>query len=192
MRNRFGSRGFTLIATLLLLLLMSGLAIGLLMMVNTEGKVGGSDVQNQIAYRNAEGGIEQMTSNLATVFQSVQAPSANAICGLNANPPVIAGVTWKDYQVQPTSGCGTNPPPLAYQYGQIQSGPNQGLWAQIIPISMLATAATPGNQEVSMTRTAQLALIPVFQFGVFSESDLGFYSSPTLNFNGRVHTNGDL
>ena len=33
MRNRFGSRGFTLIATLLLLLLMSGLAIGLLMMV---------------------------------------------------------------------------------------------------------------------------------------------------------------
>jgi hypothetical protein len=32
----------------------------------------------------------------------------------------------------------------------------------------------------------------VFQFGVFSDSDLGFYSSPNLNFNGRVHTNGDL
>ena len=30
------SRGFTLIAALLLLILMSGLAIGLLMMVNTE------------------------------------------------------------------------------------------------------------------------------------------------------------
>jgi len=35
------SRGFTLIASLMLMLIMSGVAIGLLMMVNTEGKVGG-------------------------------------------------------------------------------------------------------------------------------------------------------
>ena len=39
-RANVASRGFTLIATLLLLLLMSGIAIGMLMMVNTEGKVG--------------------------------------------------------------------------------------------------------------------------------------------------------
>jgi hypothetical protein len=37
-----------------------------------------------------------------------------------------------------------------------------------------------------------VALIPVFQFGVFSDGDLGFFSSPQLDFNGRVHTNGDL
>jgi len=43
-----------------------------------------------------------------------------------------------------------------------------------------------------MSRTVEVALIPVFQFGVFSNSDLGFFSSPNLNFAGRVHTNGDL
>ena len=41
----FDSRGFTLIATLMLLLIMSGIAIGLLMMVNTEGKVGSQDTK---------------------------------------------------------------------------------------------------------------------------------------------------
>ncbi len=43
-----------------------------------------------------------------------------------------------------------------------------------------------------MMRTVEIALIPVFQFGVFSDSDLGFFSSPQLDFAGRVHTNGDL
>src|SRR5581483_9989144 len=82
--------------------------------------------------------------------------------------------------------------PLASSFGQIQSGPNQGLYAQIIPVTLLATAAEPGNQEVSMSRTAQVALIPVFQFGIFSDSDLSFFSGPNFDFNGRVHTNGDL
>ena len=81
---------------------------------------------------------------------------------------------------------------LTNNYGQIQAGPNQGLWAQIIPVTMLATAAQPGGQEVSMMRNAQVALIPVFQFGVFSDSDLSFFSGPNFDFAGRVHTNGDL
>src|SRR5208282_4012972 len=68
-----------------------------------------------------------------------------------------------------------------------------GLWAQIIPVNMLATASsTLGGQEVSMVRQAQVALIPVFQFGVFSESDLSFFSGPSFTMAGPVHTNGDL
>jgi len=183
------AKGFTLIASLLLLLLLSGIAIGLMMMVTTEGKVGGTDLQNNAAYHIAEGGIEKMTSDLAATFQNAQSPTATQICNLSTLQPTMAGVTWKDYSVAPGSGCSGA---LAAQFGQISSGPNQGLWAQIIPVNMLATAAEPGGQEVSMTRSAQVALIPVFQFGVFSDSDLGFFSSPNLNFAGRVHTNGDL
>ena len=54
---RLHTRGFTLIASLLMLLLLSGIAIGLMMMVNTEGKVGGTDLQNDVAFHSAEGGI---------------------------------------------------------------------------------------------------------------------------------------
>ncbi len=183
------SRGFTLIATLLMMLLLSGIAIGLMMMVNTEGKVGATDMLNDVAFHSAEGGIEKMASDLSAVFQNAQSPTATQICGVSSMYPSMVGVTWKDYTVQPSSGCSAT---LKAQWGQISAGPNQGLWAQIIPVNMLATAAMPGGQEVSMTRSAQVALIPVFQFGVFSEGDLGFFNSPNLTFAGRVHTNADL
>jgi len=73
-RIKSGAKGFTLIAAMLLLLLMSGVAIGLLMMVNTEGRVGGNDLEHNIAYHAAEGGIENMTSGLANMFQNIQSP----------------------------------------------------------------------------------------------------------------------
>ena len=34
------------------------------------------------------------------------------------------------------------------------------------------------GDEVNMSRTVEVALIPVFQFGVFSDSDLGFFEQP--------------
>jgi len=189
---RVQTKGFTLIASLLMLLLLSGIAIGLMMMVNTEGRVGGTDLQNNAAYHSAEGGIEKMTADLAATFQNALAPTASQICNLSTMQPTMAGVTWKDYTVTPGPVGQTCPATLTAQFGQISSGPNQGLWAQIIPVNMLATAAEPGGQEVSMTRSAQVALIPVFQFGVFSESDLSFFSGPNFDFAGRIHTNGDL
>jgi Tfp pilus assembly protein PilX len=202
-RARAHGKGFTLIASLLMLLLLSGIAIGLLMMVNTEGRAGVTDVQKNVAYHAAEGGIEKMASDLATTFASLQSPMASDICNLSGTSyqPAMPGINWSYYNVQPASGeCG-NTPLAGYtnsngvsseQWGQISSGPNQGLYAQIIPINMTATAQTLGGQEVSMTRSAQVALIPAFQFGVFCEGDCSFFSSPTLDFNGRVHTNGDL
>jgi Tfp pilus assembly protein PilX len=189
------TRGFTLIASLLMLLVLSGLAIGLMMMVTTESKVGGTDLQNNVAFHSAEGGIEKMASDLNSVFKNAQAPLPSQICGVGstANQPVMVGVTWTQYSVQPgTTQTGTCPTTLTATWGQITAGPDQGLWAQIIPVNMLATAAMPGGQEVTLTRNAQVALIPVFQFGVFSESDLSFFSGPNFSVIGPVHTNSDL
>ena len=143
---RLHTKGFTLIASLLLLLLLSGIAIGLMMMVNTEGRVGGTDLQNNAAYHSAEGGIEKMTADLAATFQNALAPTASQICNLSTMQPTMAGVTWKDYTVTPGPVGQTCPATLITQFGQISSGPNQGLWAQIIPVNMLATAAEPGGQ----------------------------------------------
>ncbi|MFZ3339583.1 MAG: hypothetical protein WA213_01785, partial [Terriglobales bacterium] len=190
------SRGFTLVASLLMLVLLSGIAIGLMMMVNTEGKVGGTDLQNNLAFHAAEGGMEKMYSDLSTVFRSTQSPTAAQICavGNTANAPALIGVTWTQYSVMPgTTQQSSCPSALTSVWGQISgNGPDAGLWAQVMPVNMLVTAAFPGGQEVSMTRTAQVALIPVFQFGVFCEGDCGFFDSPNLNFAGRVHTNSDL
>jgi hypothetical protein len=197
---RLHAKGFTLIASLLMLLLLSGIAIGLLMMVNTEGRVGGTDLQNNLAFHAAEGGIETMYSNLSAVFQNAQSPTAAQICAVGlptTSGPTMPGVTWTQYTVMPGNMLSTTCPTQTQfqampQWGLISAGPNQGLYAQIIPVNMLVTADLMGGQEVSMTRQAQVALIPVFQFGVFSESDLSFFSGPNFDVVGPVHTNGDL
>src|SRR6202161_2698202 len=196
--TKLDSRGFTLIASLMLMLIMSGVAIGLLMMVNTEGKVGGQDVQNNLAFHAAEGGIEHMTSDLANMFQNIQSPTAGQIAALSADAPANSAVM--SYPVYTLTAATKADGTLSTSFGQITSGAFQGLYAQVIPISLQVTASTfagvAGNgtvgDEVNMSRTVEVALIPVFQFGVFSESDLSFFAGVNLNFNGRTHTNGDL
>jgi Tfp pilus assembly protein PilX len=184
------SRGFTLIACLLLLLLLSGLSIALMSSVHTETTASFGDSQNGIAYHAAEGAIEKMTSDVSVEFKSLQAPQASDICNLSNNLPTnIAGINYPVYQVTPATGCLGK---LTGAYNQIQSGSNQGLFAQIIPINLSSSAQTTQGQTVSMSRQVEVALIPVFQFGVYSDSDLSFFAGPNMDFQGRVHTNGDL
>jgi len=193
---RLRMKGFTLIASLLMLLLLSGIAIGLMMMVNTEGKVGGTDLQNNVAFHAAEGGIEKMASDLNATFQNIATPTPAEICavGATSKQPSMTGVTWTQYSVMPGTGQSSScPTTLSATWGTITgNGQNAGLQAQIIPVNMLATANMMGGQEVSMTRQAQVALIPAFQFGVFSEGDLDFENGGNLDFAGPVHTNSDL
>jgi hypothetical protein len=187
---KVASRGFTLIATLLMLLLMSGIAIGLLMMVSTEGKVGTQDIQNNGTFHAAEGAIEKMTSDLANVFQNIQSPTVSEITGLSALQPTnTLAMSYPLYTLTPATDSNGN---LLTSYGQIATGPYQGLSAEILPVSLQASAQGPLGDEVNMSRTVEVALIPVFQFGIFSQSDLSFFAGPNLDFQGRVHTNGDL
>ncbi|HEX4488271.1 MAG TPA: hypothetical protein VH088_18480 [Terriglobales bacterium] len=190
MKSAKGSRGFTLIASLMLMMLMSVVAIGLLMMVNTESRVGSSDLENNAAYHSAEGAMEKMASDLNGMYSSILAPSSNDIQNLkNLAPTNDPMVTYPDYTLTPhTKSDGT----LNTGWGKISSGAYKDLYAQVLQVDLLATAQRRLGDQVSMMRTVEVAMIPVFQFGVFSDSDLGFYSSPDLDFNGRVHTNGDL
>lgn len=203
LKAKFGSRGFTLIASLLLLVLLSGFALGLMMMVNTEQRVGGFDLNNNYTYHAAEGAIEKMTSDVAATFKSVQSPAAAQICALSSNYPTWDNtVSYVTYNIAPIpTAFGVDPcsaaslaahPSPTSAWGPIQSGPDAGLYAQIIPITMNVVARRTTGETVSMTRTAEVALIPVFQFGVFCDGDCFFGRSPDLGFAGRVHTNGDL
>ncbi len=194
--SKLGARGFTLIASLMLLLIMSGVAIGLLMMVNTEGKVGGQDTQNTLAFHAAEGGIEHMTSDLAGMFQNIESPTAAQIQALSVDAP--ANTAYMSYPVY-TLTPATNPDgSLATNFGQIATGPYQGLYASILPVTLQVTATTSlaglgtVGDEVNMSRQVEVALVPVFQFGVFCDGDCSFFAGPPMTFAGRVHTNGDL
>src|SRR5215469_6822436 len=77
------SRGFTLIAALLLTILLSGVAVGLLYMVSNETRMGGNDLEGNLAYYAAEAQIENLTSELSQLYQSSQTPNAASINALS-------------------------------------------------------------------------------------------------------------
>ena len=43
-----------------------------------------------------------------------------------------------------------------------------------------------------LRRELQTVAVPVFQFGIFGQNDLGFHAGPDFDFGGRVHTNASL
>ena len=60
------------------------------------------------------------------------------------------------------------------------------------PYTLTVTSRTTSGSEVKLQRTTQTIGIPLFQFGVFSQSDLSYFPGPNFNFGGRVHANGNL
>jgi len=192
MPKRFGrTRGFTLIASLLVLLLLSALAIGLLFMVHGAGQIGSNDLETNVAYYGAESGMELLTANLAALYQSSQSPTPAQLTNLTNNPPDATMVGSMNYVEKISWTPDANGNPQA-RTSIISSGPSEGLMAEIIPLTLQVTATRPGGASVNMTRGVEVALIPVFQFGVFSDSDLSYFPGPRFDFQGRVHSNGNL
>ena len=82
----------------------------------------------------------------------------------------------------PTAFTATIQPPSAFA----------GMQGQITPFTLQVAAQTADGAEVKLQRQIELVAIPVFQFGVFSNTDLSFFNGPPFDFGGRVHTNGNL
>src|SRR3984893_13485863 len=190
-RTKGRSRGFTLIASLLVLTLLSAIAVGLLFMVYGAGQVGGNDLETNQAYYGAESGMELLTANLAALYQQSQAPTPAQLTNLTNSPPTSTMIGAMNYQESVIWVPDANGNPKS-STSVISSGPNAGLTAEIIPLTLKVNATRTGGASVNMTRGVEVALIPVFQFGVFSDSDLSYFAGPNFDFQGRVHTNANL
>jgi len=200
---RSKQKGFALLTVLILVLVISAIAAGIMYSTIAEQSNAGIDQQRNTAYYAAEAAMEKMTSDLGTLYTFNKAPGITQINGLTAPSyyPGVTNATFQEYSISVTpQSAGSDVP--ASTTTTISSGSNSGLVAQIIKMRLQATAQTgqvaagnmvgsPGEQ-VRMTRDIEVALIPVFQFGVFSESDLSFFPGPQFDFTGRVFTNGNL
>lgn len=209
MVNRSSSRrsyesGIALISALLLLILLSALGVALLYKVNYEQHLQKADSSSSVAYYGAEAAMEKMTADLDNLYAAEASPNWCDIQNLTNSQPSTSdiGVTYAEYKItvdNPPNPC-TNVP-LSYSQN-ITQGPNAGLYAQIVPLTLMVTADhgsgnadAQGNstpEEVRMIRQVEIAEIPVFQFGVYSASDLSFFAGPSFDFTGRVHTNANL
>jgi PilX N-terminal len=220
-KSRRDSRGFTLIAALLLTVLLSALAVGLLYMVSNEQRMGGNDLEGNIAFYGAESGIENLTAQLSQLYQTSQTPTAASINALTAPataifPTQVGGsmitsmnyvgsITWPTTQNNGTP-CPSAPNPCG-AWDIVGSGSDQGMVATLIPFTLSVTAtraSTAGEAtnnaaltnvtgaSVNLSRIVEVALLPAFEFGVFCDGDCDYFAGPNFNFGGRVHANGNL
>lgn len=209
------SRGFTLIAALLLTVLLSGVAVGLLYMVSNEARMGGNDLEGNMSTYAAEAGIENLTALLSQAYTNSQSPSVTALQALtnSSNYPTnvtgsnITNVTYQESMCWPAlSGstvvpCQNTLPPYG-THDIVGAGQDAGMPASIIPYTLTVTAtrntstsglhtATSGASS-TMSRTVEVALLPAFEFGIFCDGDCDYFAGPNFNFGGRVHTNNNL
>jgi hypothetical protein len=190
--------GIAMIVTLMVLVLVSALMVGFTTAIIADQRASGLDRDQTQAYAAAHAGLEQLTSDLSGLFAGDFSPTAADIANLTANPPVLEGFDF----VEPGGGQGYritfnpdengNPAPEAASGTTLTAGPYQGLRGLITPYDITVTARSRGRAEVRMRRTLQTVAMPVFQFGVFSDADVGFHAEQDFDFGGRVHTNANL
>jgi hypothetical protein len=192
--------GIALITTLLLLLLMSAMIVGFVLLVTEGQRLSGMNNDQSRAFYGAEAGMEKLTADLGTLFGNTYAPTGAQVDALESKYPVLPSstpVTFVDaqgnnsYSIDYPKDANGNPKAA---FAQITSGssPYQGMTALETPYTLTVGARTSNGAEVKLQRTTQTVGIPLFQFGIYSETDLSFFPGPNFDFGGRVHTNGNL
>lgn len=198
-------RGAALIVTLLIMMLISALMVGFVAAVVADQRAAGLDRDQTQAYAAAHAGMEKLTSDLNGLFTSDFSPNGTQLNNLRTNPPVIPGFSFiapgggsnSGYMVAArlVDANGVPQPENPTEGSEIKAGAYQGLKGIITPYDITITARSTGlgGAEVRMRRSLQTVAIPVFQFGMFSETDLAFHAgAEAFVFGGRVHTNGNL
>jgi hypothetical protein len=193
--------GMALITTIMVLMLCSALMVGFVAAIISDNKVSSVNNDQTQAYAAAHAGLEKLTSDLAGLFSGDFSPSAAQISALTvtAKRPTVPGFSYiapdggSGYAVSFTADANGNPAPEDPVTGTaITHGPYDGFKGIITEYTVTVTARSNPGAEVRMRRVLQTIAVPVFQFGMFSETDLAFHAGEDFDFGGRVHTNGNL
>ena len=185
-------KGVALITALLVLFLVSTLVVGLSWMVMTDQRLGGNYSARESAFYGAEAGMEKMTADVGTLFTTNGYLTTANITTISSNPPSLPGITFQNASNLSTYTITCNGCPNAVNGTILPPSPYSGLQALINTYSLSVAAQSASGSEVELKRQLQTASIPVFQFGIFSNVDLGFHAGSNFAFGGRVHTNGNL
>jgi hypothetical protein len=201
-------RGSALLTVLLLLSLSVVMLGGFMTMVVTDQRLRSGDHDSTRAFYGAHGALEKLTADLGNLFLSDFSPNADQIDELTGASPEFERIAFAEdadgnpgyrINVEDLDGDGSafdvngNP---ETEEDDIESGPFQGLRALSSTYILTAVARAENGpragSEVHLERKVNTVSIPLFQFGIFSETDLSLFAGPAFDFGGRIHSNGNL
>ncbi len=197
---RRDEHGSALVGAILIMAVLAAIAMTVLGVVNSETRIAGSDLERTRTFYAASAGIEKMTSDFSALFARTSRPTQTQLLGIQAAAPQelinegfqlnqsIALDTVTLAAMRQTQGLNNS----SYPTVTIPSGPFAGLTASVTPYTLFTTATSRTSAEVRLNRQINNYLVPIFQFGMFSNEDLEVHPGPLFTFNGRVHANGNL
>ncbi|MER3427005.1 MAG: hypothetical protein C4334_02720 [Pyrinomonas sp.] len=201
--KRDDERGAALVTALIILALLAAISVSVLAVVSSEANIAGSDLQRTQTFYAAAAGIEKMTNDFSALFSlKLQPTDSDLVQIANSPPPELAAegfsftqqltldnVALAAMRASSQQRCPNSQWPCV----TIDSGPFAGLYAAVTPYKLSSTATmVRTGVQVRLEREMNNYLIPLFQFGMFSDSDLELHPGPPFTFNGRVHANGNI
>ncbi|HQU83278.1 MAG TPA: hypothetical protein PKY59_09150 [Pyrinomonadaceae bacterium] len=199
--QRKNETGAALAIAVIIIAILAVVGLTALAFSSTEARVAGSDLQRTHAFYAAAAGMEKMTNDFSNLFRSKMYPTAADLNTIAlAHPPELTGEGFTFNQSIQEDLARLNElraaqglPASIYPRVNIPDGPYSGLYASIIPYKMQSTATQGYSKaEVKLEREFNNYLVPLFQFGMFSNEDIEVHPGPLMTFNGRVHTNQNL
>jgi hypothetical protein len=166
-----------------------------LAVVTHEARIAGSDLQRTQTFYAAAAGMEKMTADFCSLYARTSKPTQAQFDAIAASYPtelINEGFTFSKPDGSP--GQLLSPDPVPNSSVTIPNGSVfSGLIATVIPFTLDTTATqTATGTQVRLQRKINNYLVPIFQFGMFSNEDLEVHPGPAFAFNGRVHANGNL
>jgi hypothetical protein len=194
-----GERGAALTMVIIIMALIGVISIAVLSVVSNEARIAGSDMAHTKTFYAAASGLEQMTSKFSDLFRRTAKPTQAEMDAIAAAPPsdlvTIEGFTFKQtlarnqtlLDAMKAARNGKSP------VTTIPNGPFAQMFASVEPYHLTSVATHAATQtQVRLERDVNNYMIPLFQFGTFSDKDIEFWPQPPMTFNGRVHANGNI
>ena len=200
-RKNRKERGAALAVSLIVVAILSIIALTALAFSSTEARIAGSDLQRTQTFYAAEASMEKMTNDFSNLFRRKISPTAADLYTISHTYSTPLQAEGFDFfqtldedmvrlnEMRATQGLPNN----IYPRINIAEGPYAGLYASIIPYKMTSTAKREITRtEVKLEREFNNYLVPLFQFGMFSNEDIEIHPGPLMTFNGRIHTNQNI
>jgi len=195
MKKQSNERGAALATSLIILALLGAVSMTVLSVVTHESRIAGSDMQRTQTFYCAAASSEKMTSDFSTLFSRTTRPTQSQLDAIAASYPselMSEGFSFSKPDGTPNQSIIQDPNTPAGMV-TIPNGPFAGLVASVTPYILDSTCReTNTSAEVRLQRRINNYLVPIFQFGMFSNDDLEVHPGPAFTFNGRVHANGNL
>ncbi len=171
-------QGLALFIALMLVLMLSIIGIGIIKSTNDEIAIAGNELNEMKTFYAAEAGLDKAAAAIQTEYGATGVPPVNMphglfdIDGINVGYDAVSGDT-----INKT----------------LTKGSMAGLRALVKPFTIVATGVDTNHYAaVTLEETFEVALVPIFQFSVFYETDLEIAPGPAMELLGRIHSNSDI